>query len=163
MHTCTHEAISSSFLLQPVDTLSIIGTDARIDCLPPISVPSATVTWSKNFFQLTDLRFQILQNGSLVISTVQLSDQGMYHCTATNPLLGVSRTSVGVNLTALGEDIVHKTFTSSVDVMNWILSHAHTHTHMHSLTTHTHTPSLHTHTHMHTHPPHTHRPPHHHS
>lgn len=96
-------AIESSFLLQPVDTVSILGEDSQIDCLPPLSTPAATVSWRKNSSLLNGPRFQVLQNGSLFISNVQLTDQGSYHCVATNLLLGVSRTSTGVTLTVLGK------------------------------------------------------------
>ena len=96
-------AIESTFPLQPVDTVAINGEDSQIDCLPPLSTPAATISWTRNFSLLTDPRFQVLQNGSLFISDVRLTDQGSYHCIATNLLLGVSRTSRGVTLTVLGK------------------------------------------------------------
>ena len=46
---------------------------------------------------------QVLSNGSLAVSAVRLEDQGTYHCTATNALLDISRTSEGAVLTVLGE------------------------------------------------------------
>lgn len=53
-------------------------------------------------FNLSNLRYQILPNGSLSITNIVLQDQGVYHCTATNPLLGVSRTSEPTQLTVVG-------------------------------------------------------------
>ena len=90
-------------MLEPPDTTAIIGRDVLIDCTPPLSVPPAIVTWSRDFAQLSDSRFQVQENGSLLISAVQLSDQAMYYCTATNQHLGSSRTSRGAVLTAIGE------------------------------------------------------------
>lgn len=43
-----------------------------------------------------------MSNGSLLISDVVWSDQGIYHCTATNPVLGIVRTSSSAQLTAIG-------------------------------------------------------------
>lgn len=95
--------ISTTFELQPEDTVVVIGSDGLLNCLPPLSLPPAQISWTKNSAQLTGARFQVLQNGSLMISGVQLEDQDVYHCTATNLLLGVSRTSEPARVTTVGK------------------------------------------------------------
>ncbi len=89
--------------MEPSDTTAIIGRDVIIDCTPPLSIPPAVVSWSRDFAQLNNPRYQVQPNGSLVITGVELSDQATYYCTATNTLLGSSRTSRGAILTAIGE------------------------------------------------------------
>lgn len=92
-----------TFTLEPSNTTAVIGQDVTLDCAPPPSLPPAVVTWTRGFAQLNDPRLQVQQNGSLLVSEVELSDQGTYYCTATNTLLGTSRTSRGAVLTAIGE------------------------------------------------------------
>lgn len=96
-------ALQASFVLEPPDTTAIIGQDAVLDCISPHSIPPAVITWSRDFAQLSDSRFQVLQNGSLLISAVELSDQSTYYCTASNTLLGSSRTSRRAVLTTIGK------------------------------------------------------------
>lgn len=94
-----------TFALEPPDTTAVIGRDVILDCAPPPSLPPAEVTWSRNFAQLSNSRYRVQENGSLLISAVELSDQDTYYCTATNTLLGLSRTSRGAILTAIGESL----------------------------------------------------------
>ncbi len=103
MLTITHTAIGTTFEQQPQDTVATTSRVAVLNCIPPTSIPIATITWTKNFAEISDPRFQILTNGSLQISGVLLSDEGDYHCTATNQVLGISRTSQGAELTVLGK------------------------------------------------------------
>ena len=95
-------ALGTSFLAEPVDTTAIIGQSSMIDCAPPPSTPPANITWSRDLVQLDSPRFLVLENGSLVISAVELSDQGTYRCMATNPVLGTTRTSREAAVTAIG-------------------------------------------------------------
>ena len=95
--------LDADFVQQPPDTVAIIGQDVLIACTSPPSVPPAVITWSRDFSQLSDPRYQVQQNGSLLIRAVALSDQATYYCTATNPLLGTSRLSRGAVLTTLGK------------------------------------------------------------
>ena len=95
--------LGMNFLFEPPDTVSIIGQDTILGCLSPPSLPPATISWSRDFAQLSDPRFQVQSNGNLLISALQLSDQDIYYCTATNTLLGTSRTSSGAVLTAIGQ------------------------------------------------------------
>ncbi len=95
--------LGTAYILEPSDTTAIIGQDAVLECTPPLSLPPAVVSWSRDFAQLTSPRYQVLQNGSLLIMGVELSDQATYYCTATNALLGSSRTSRGAVLTAIGK------------------------------------------------------------
>lgn len=98
---CT--GLDTDYALEPPDTVAIIGQDTILDCAPPTSLPPAVITWSRDFSQLSDPRYQVQQNGSLLITALQLSDQATYHCTATNPVLGTSRLSRGAVVTAIGE------------------------------------------------------------
>lgn len=98
----TSAGIDADFVLQPADTTAVIGQDALIDCLSPPSTPPAAITWSRDSSLLSAPRYQVLQNGSLLVMEVELSDQTTYYCTATNPLLGTSRVSQGAVLTTIG-------------------------------------------------------------
>ena len=103
MFLIIHTGISAMFELQPQDTVVVIGSDGLLNCLPPLSLPPAQISWTKNTALLTGTRFRVLRNGSLMISGAQLEDQDVYHCTATNLLLGVSRTSEPARLTTIGK------------------------------------------------------------
>ena len=98
--------LTSVFQLSPHDTVATDGGDTHLDCLPPDSNPSALISWTRNFAQLPSERFTVLSNGSLLITSVTLGDQALYHCVATNELLGVSATSDGARLTVLSESAV---------------------------------------------------------
>ena len=95
--------LDSVFQLSPQSMVATTGTDARFDCLPPDSNPSASVSWTKDFAQLPNSRFSVLTNGSLLITSVALGDGAVYHCVATNDLLEVSSTSSGAQLIVLCE------------------------------------------------------------
>lgn len=93
-----------TFELQPQDTVIVLGQAGILNCLSPPSIPPAQISWTKNFAQLpNNQRFAVLQNGSLMISGAELEDQDVYYCTATNTLLGVSRTSQPAQVTTLGK------------------------------------------------------------
>ena len=62
--------------------------------------------WDVYLHWLFIFRYQILVNGSLLISDIALSDQALYHCTATNPISGVTRTSSPAQLTTIGTSFV---------------------------------------------------------
>lgn len=98
--------LANSFVLEPSDTTAMIGQNVVMDCVAPRSVPPAVVSWSRDFAQLDSPRYQVLQNGSLVISEVELRDAVTYHCTATNSLSAATRTSRGAALTAIGRAAV---------------------------------------------------------
>ena len=80
-----------------MDVLAVLNTATIIPCGPPISIPPATVEWSRNFRLLTDSRF-ITDGSNLTILDTQLSDSGMYYCTAFNPLTTQSVVSRGANV-----------------------------------------------------------------
>ena len=105
--TCTttfFAGIGTTFELQPQDTVIAIGGVGVLDCLSPPSLPPAQISWTKNFAQLPNSqRFTVLQNGSLMITGAELEDQGVYYCTATNTLLGISRTSQPAQVTTIGK------------------------------------------------------------
>jgi hemicentin len=91
--------IQQSFELSPQNATVIVGDDAVIDCVPPLSAPPATVSWFRDSSLLTGDQFNVLTNGSLLISSVNLNNDGDYLCTATNQLLDITRTSSLVHLT----------------------------------------------------------------
>ena len=78
--------ISQEFQLQPpAIVLAVLNAVTVIPCGPPISVRPANVEWSKDFRQLIGDRF-IVDGSNLTILDTQLSDSGIYYCTAFNPL-----------------------------------------------------------------------------
>jgi hypothetical protein len=102
--TTLFAGIGTTFELQPTDTVIAIGRAGVLNCLSPPSLPPAQISWTKNFAQLpNNQRFTVLQNGSLMISGAELADQGVYYCTATNALLGISRTSQPAQVTTIGK------------------------------------------------------------
>ena len=51
-------------------------------------LPEPLITWTKNDepLDLDNARFQLLENGSLLIQDVMINDTGDYKCNATNEL-----------------------------------------------------------------------------
>ena len=137
MFSSSYPALGSSFLLQPADTVSPEGSDTRLDCLPPDSIPTATISWTKNFAQLPSNRFRILGNGSLLISVTELSDHAPYHCVATNQVLGLSVTSNGATVYVLGRYNAHITHHTPHTSHNSHIPHTLIYTHHTSHTSHT--------------------------
>ena len=94
--------ISQEFQLQPpAYVVAVLNTVTIISCDPPISIPPATVEWSKDFRQLTDSRFTV-DGTNLTISDTQLSDSGTYYCIASNPLTTQVVVSRGANVSVKG-------------------------------------------------------------
>ena len=81
----------------------VIGGDGILNCISPPSLPPAQISWTKNSAPLTGQRFQVLHNGSLMISEAETGDQGAYRCTATNAILGISRSSELATVTTIGK------------------------------------------------------------
>lgn len=101
------------WVLKPASQTVIAGTSARLDCLAD-GFPEPVIRWKRAggsvrdaaqfgspFFAgddgsdqrtvvtiLSSPRIHVLENGSLVIKSVQLEDQGKYYCEASN---GVSK------------------------------------------------------------------------
>jgi len=69
-------------------------------------VPPATVQWTKNHRLLIGDRF-VVNDNSLSITDTQLSDRGVYFCTATNPLTSQSVISQGANITVRGDIVLY--------------------------------------------------------
>ena len=101
LYICTCIGISQEFELQPpAYVVAVLNTTTIIPCGPPISIPPATVQWSKNF-GLIDSRITV-DGSNLTILDTQLSDSGIYHCTAFNPLSNQTVVSRGANVTVKG-------------------------------------------------------------
>ena len=64
--------ISQEFQLQPpAYVVAVLNTITIIPCGPPISIPPATIKWSKDFRQLSDNHFTV-DGTNLTISDTQL-------------------------------------------------------------------------------------------
>ena len=82
-------------LLQPV-TVSV-GASAQFSCNPE-AVPTATESWSFNGQTITTGGQFVVTTGLLIISNVQMSNDGFYKCTATNTY-GTNSTSARLTVT----------------------------------------------------------------
>ena len=97
------------------------------------SIPRSDFSWSRNGVVVeADDRVTVDESGSLVVSSVELTDAGVYVCNASN----------------LEGFVVSLSATITVEGMGVYCTHARAHTHTH---THTNTDTIHTHTHTHTH------------
>ena len=102
MYVYLHIGISREFQLQPpAYILAVLNATTVIPCGPPISVPPATVQWTKDFRQLSGSHF-IVDGSNLTVVGTQLSDSGIYHCTALNPLTNQAVVSQGANVSVKG-------------------------------------------------------------
>ena len=93
-----HRSQEIHFTITPAYVLAVLNTATVISCGPPISVPPTDVEWNKNFQQLSGNCFQ----SNLTILDTQLSDNGVYYCTASNPLTTQSVVSRGANVSVKG-------------------------------------------------------------
>ena len=97
------QAIDLAFQMEPSDTFGVLGQAGLINCQPPNSVPPAVVQWLKDSSPITDSRFTVASNGSLLISSVMSNDAGQYVCTATNQVLDITRTSGAAQFQVFGK------------------------------------------------------------
>ena len=68
----------------PQDTSVLTGESVTISC-NITALPRPMVTWLMNNDTVEyDQRLQLLEDGSLYISNVMLTDDGIYQCIATN-------------------------------------------------------------------------------
>ncbi|XP_052758129.1 protogenin-like [Galleria mellonella] len=86
--------IGKQFSQQPVNTTARSGQPVVFNCNIS-SGPSAMVTWMRNGELLPDYvsRRSVFLPNQLLITDVRVEDEGLYWCTATNPLLNKTRTS----------------------------------------------------------------------
>ena len=103
--SCLLSGIDQMFQMEPSNTFGVLGQSAVIMCAPPNSVPPAVVQWLKDSSPITDSRFTVSSNGSLLISSVQSGDAGQYTCTATNQHLSVTRTSSPAQFQVFGTSL----------------------------------------------------------
>ncbi|XP_058118986.1 uncharacterized protein LOC131284066 [Anopheles ziemanni] len=91
----------------PNNTITVRACEPTILPCPFQSYPAANITWSVNkttiplqggYGNTKDARFFLLQNGSLLISDVQLTDSGRYRCNASNLYVAKNFRSSSVNL-----------------------------------------------------------------
>lgn len=61
------------------------GSQLALPCVPPLAHPSPTIQWSKNGELITPDNYRIIaSDGSLLLSSARLHDEGNYVCTARN-------------------------------------------------------------------------------
>lgn len=72
---------------QPEDTDVLIRQSVLLNCSAR-GLPEPVITWTKNDEPLNfnDPRFQLLENGSLLLEDAMMNDAGDYKCIATNEL-----------------------------------------------------------------------------
>ncbi|CAL4090996.1 unnamed protein product, partial [Meganyctiphanes norvegica] len=79
--------LSEDFLNVPTNTNLAEGKTALLPCVPPQGHPTPVVTWLKDGIPIdpaTQYRHRIVDNGSLAITALRLSDTGYYICKARN-------------------------------------------------------------------------------
>ncbi|KAM7535344.1 hypothetical protein Aperf_G00000097093 [Anoplocephala perfoliata] len=73
----------------PKDLRQTEGTQILLPCRS-YSAPKALVAWRKDGRPINGGRYQVMENGDLVIESGVVADTGTYECTATNPF-GVTK------------------------------------------------------------------------
>ncbi|PAA80574.1 hypothetical protein BOX15_Mlig006634g9, partial [Macrostomum lignano] len=81
-----------TFVLAPADTKAAARSRFIMPC-QTFSAPRAVVAWKKNGEPITGGRYQLQDNGDLLIAELSITDSGTYECTATNDF--GSRTASG--------------------------------------------------------------------
>ncbi|XP_076053538.1 hemicentin-1-like, partial [Oratosquilla oratoria] len=77
----------------PAETVGVVGQDVFLEC-EASGNPSPDITWSRGNFSLTPEhpRYQPVEGqGTLVVKSVEVEDEGVFTCSATNPAGTVSR------------------------------------------------------------------------
>jgi peroxidase len=71
----------------PKETDVLLGESVLLNCSAR-GVPEPLITWTKNDEPLDfdNARFQLLENGSLLLQDVMMNDSGDYQCNANNEL-----------------------------------------------------------------------------
>ena len=106
------EPVGYSVFMQSLDTLQALDCNNYVmGCcfyFYPCrrwTVMHAIMTWDVTFtlqYQIFLAGIRFYQMVACSYSDVAFSDQALYHCTATNPVSGVTRTSMPAQLTAIG-------------------------------------------------------------
>ncbi|XP_067825523.1 uncharacterized protein [Heptranchias perlo] len=92
------------FIGQPRNVIARKGDSTTLQCRPPFSRPPARVSWFKNNYILNSWENPHLvskEDGDLIFSSVQESDDGVYFCRASNPHVSRTVTSQRVSLKVL--------------------------------------------------------------
>ncbi|XP_077986276.1 immunoglobulin superfamily DCC subclass member 3-like [Glandiceps talaboti] len=93
-------SMQSTFIQEPSDVFSVLGSSVTLHCTPPISNPPATVQWYKDNIQIvSSTSFTQQDNGDMYISSLALPDTGDYFCAATNSYIPRTLTSRTATLT----------------------------------------------------------------
>ncbi len=82
-----HPAFKPTFVKRPLPRLSKAALRGNLTIIcEPEGAPQPEITWFKNGVALPESsgHYRKLRNGFLVVSDIQVGDQGTYTCTATN-------------------------------------------------------------------------------
>ena len=93
--------IDFDFILNPRDQIVLSGNTFLLHCQPPQSFPEKVfISWYKSFHNVVPSgRISILQNGTLRVSSSEISDGADYFCEAFNNIVGVPRSSKKATIT----------------------------------------------------------------
>lgn len=84
--------------IHPVNTISPIRKPLRLDCVV-VGVPPPVVLWLHNSARVHNTsNRKVYPNGSLVILSLSLADNGHYSCNGTNNKGSVSSSDISVNV-----------------------------------------------------------------
>ncbi|XP_037697787.1 roundabout homolog 4 isoform X2 [Choloepus didactylus] len=77
--------LREDFLIQPRDTVAVVGEQMTLECGPPWGHPEPMVSWWKDGKPLTlQPGRHMVSRGSLLVARAEKSDSGTYMCVATN-------------------------------------------------------------------------------
>uniref|UniRef100_A0A8C2W3F7 Roundabout homolog 4 n=1 Tax=Chinchilla lanigera TaxID=34839 RepID=A0A8C2W3F7_CHILA len=77
--------LREDFQIQPQDTVAMVGEQVILECGPPWGYPEPTVSWWKDGKPLAlQPGRHTVSSGSLLVSSAEKSDTGIYMCAAAN-------------------------------------------------------------------------------
>lgn len=92
--------MAPSFVVTPSERTVVEGSDVTIDCSARGN-PEPQISWTQNTDTISsNIRSRLLNNGSLYITNVRISDAGRYECSASNIIQTISSAA---NLRVLGQ------------------------------------------------------------
>ena len=95
----------------PAQMTAMIGYPVRLPCVAESDLKT-TVTWVKNEALSLSAGYSILQNNTLVFSSVKKSHEGSYTCKATNAVASI-KGNIDVKIIAPSCSVVRKYVSSS--------------------------------------------------